>query len=299
MNKKFLFAAIAGFFIFFIFTLCLSIGWVPEWLYQGDDAIRKSIYASSVEDLVFFALVTGVLVIANMPHLQNLDARLSTVFTSDKMSNDLKNSIKKDVIESAIYSPNTKVIISVEGYNPQLDALKVGVDAVIELSSAIPDSHYDNLREIKLVFDDFDNLGNEPYGELLKVQSSSTKHPTPENQIDRKRPFTEKKAAFKVREKNEKYENSFLQIQYWSWVKSGADFNYKTHRITDKFTLVVRNDTYAANNDQLVRIKHGLDSEILTDTINLASNRLMLTGDAIEFNLFCEKQDTPSHSSRT
>ncbi len=294
MNKKFLFAAVTGFFIFFIFTLCLSVGWVPEWLYQGDDSIRKSIYASSVEDLVFFALVTGVLVIANMPHLQNLDSRLSTVFTSDQMSNDLKNSIKKDVIESAIYSPNTKVIISIEGYNERLNALKVSVEAVIELSSAIPDSHYDNLREIKLVFDDFDDMGDEPYGELLKVQSSSTKRPTPETQIDRKRLFMEKKASFKVREKNEKYENSFLQIQYWSWVKSGADFNYKTHRITENFTLEVRNDIYGTNTNILVRIKHGSTNEVLSDTINLASDRLMLTGDVLEFNLFCENHNSDS-----
>ncbi len=276
-------AALIGYTLFLIFTYLVGhtdfdlFGLFPV---QGT-TLREAIYASAVEDSVFFTLVTFVTVLAATPAFQSLDTRLQNVYSNRKASDIIKSGIMESARDLGIYSPETEVDMHVVDYDNSIEAFKVELSVIVHLASAIPDCHYTKTRPIELVFDDFDDFAGRAYGELKWVQTTSTRAgETPKVQTRTPTPFWSQNDSFSISEKIDGNEDTTVQFHYWIWAKAGEVFSYSPARKTEKFTLDITN--HLSSN---VTLEFGENTTPLKLSRRLCKDKFMNESDCLEFTL--------------
>lgn len=210
------------------------------------EATNISLYASALEDLIFFAFIGIFLFLVSLPKEQSLAARFENIYKSKEVNLSLKQELIKKATQSAVYSPVSEVVARVSEYNAELDAYRVDVAISLQLASAIPDSNFSNSRPITFDFDDLGDMKGQPYGELLYVTQHTSENPNPEPVVKPFK-FMQKSESFSIKEESPRgVDISYLVMGYWLWCKTGEVFGYKLPRLTEKFSLSLENEMEVA-----------------------------------------------------
>ncbi|UTW53321.1 hypothetical protein KFF05_08250 [bacterium SCSIO 12827] len=210
-----------------------------DLLHVNADAIVVAVYASWVQDVLFFSLV-GIAVLAFTapfrPDIATFDERI-IAFYGSRSPKPLRDYAKEELKRYGGYSPYAERSWTISDYREDINAFKISANVKYNVKNIFDVEYYDNpkmsVRPDKFDIDvgvvgEVEWISVNDVGQLANGREAIDSERGWNGSIDLRIPPNG---------------DVLLDCQYWIWAGAGVECGFTPQRVVEHFDMVVRNST--------------------------------------------------------